>query len=50
MDLLEFKYKKLVSYLKKLLEKTNGCFIETSKIELILEFLEDEEEKKDELN
>lgn len=50
MDVLEFKYKKLVSYLKKLLENTNSCFIETSKIELILSFLEDEEEKKDELN
>lgn len=48
MELLEFKYKKLVSYLKKLM---NGdVYVNAEKIQLILDLLEDEEEKKDELN
>lgn len=48
MELLEFKYKKLVSYLKKLIKEDS--YINADKIQLILDLLEDEEEKKDELN
>lgn len=48
MELLEFKYKKLVSYLKKIIKEDS--YINVDKIKLILDLLEDEEDEKDELN
>lgn len=48
MELLEFKYKKLVSYLKKIIKE--DAYINVDKIKLILDLLEDEEDEKDELN
>lgn len=42
MDLLEFKYKKLISYLRKLIK--DESYVNTDKIQFIIDLLESEDE------